>query len=728
MTKNRLMRGAIAPVVFFGTVLVGSQASAAGQNKCQLGGGVKHVVHLQFDNVHLRRDNPNVPSDIEQMPNLLNFLTKNGTVSGNHYTGLISHTAVDLITAMTGLYADRTGIPISNSYRIFDSNGHPTASHSDFVYWTAKDATDNFPVLVSDNGKTAPAPWVAFTRAGCDVGAFSVADIDFETMPGDLATVFGTSSPQYASVVSQLASANAATRSLPVANWEGIAIHCAQGSPRCASGAPDVLADETGGYNGFNALYGSINVQPSISPSGPVVDLDGKVITDSYGNPGFPAFNPTATQTLGYVATMLEAGVPVVYGYIQPTHDQRGISSDTTHNTFGPGERGYVEQNAIYDAAFGKFFARLKAHGIDETNTIFLVTADENDHFVGGTPSPANCDGVATPCNYVFPGTTTRSVGELTTNFDSVIYSETGVKPAPFLLHADSAPVVYLDGNPGATDPATRAFEQTLAKLTWVNPLPGQNNHNDSLEAYIADRAEMKLLHMLTASPVRNPTLTMFGNEDYYFQTTAGTLATLAPKSDCAAVTTDCVYLSTTNAWNHGDVQKDIVRTWFGLAGPGVKRLGRDDTVFSDHTDLRPTLMTLVGLMDDYVHDGRVLVEKIDRSALPSSLMTSAFEDSAFVKLARAYKQLNAPLGALGKASLLLSTRSINGGDAGYLAYLSSMDNLTAQRNALALEIKTVLDKAEFQRQRVDEEYAERLIERATRLVDRVRDSESARR
>ena len=35
---------------------------------------IKHVVHIQFDNVHLRRDNPNVPSDLEQMPNLLNFM------------------------------------------------------------------------------------------------------------------------------------------------------------------------------------------------------------------------------------------------------------------------------------------------------------------------------------------------------------------------------------------------------------------------------------------------------------------------------------------------------------------------------------------------------------------------------------------------------------------------------------------------------------------------------
>ena len=34
-----------------------------------------------FDDVHLRRDNPNVLSDMEQMPNLLNFLLDNGLLS-----------------------------------------------------------------------------------------------------------------------------------------------------------------------------------------------------------------------------------------------------------------------------------------------------------------------------------------------------------------------------------------------------------------------------------------------------------------------------------------------------------------------------------------------------------------------------------------------------------------------------------------------------------------------
>ena len=43
-------------------------------------GRIQHVVYIEFDNVHFTRDNPNVPSDLEQMPNLLNFITQHGTM------------------------------------------------------------------------------------------------------------------------------------------------------------------------------------------------------------------------------------------------------------------------------------------------------------------------------------------------------------------------------------------------------------------------------------------------------------------------------------------------------------------------------------------------------------------------------------------------------------------------------------------------------------------------
>ena len=62
--------------------LAGAAPAFAGS--CQLASnvhGVKHIVYIQFDNVHLRRDNPNVASDLEQMPNLLHFLEQKARFS-----------------------------------------------------------------------------------------------------------------------------------------------------------------------------------------------------------------------------------------------------------------------------------------------------------------------------------------------------------------------------------------------------------------------------------------------------------------------------------------------------------------------------------------------------------------------------------------------------------------------------------------------------------------------
>jgi hypothetical protein len=582
-------------IVFLGAV---SQSASAG---CQLnspGGRVKRVINIVFDNVHLRRDNPNVPSDLEQMPNLLNFLQNNGTVSGNHHTPLISHTAHDIVTALTGVYGDRSGIPVANSYGFFKPNGSVSFSSS-FLYWTALGG-DGKPQMLDEQGKTAPAPWVAYTRAGCDVGAFSVANIEFERVPDDVTTFYGPGSPVDLAVRAKLASPSAATRQQPTTDYLGIAIHCAIGSPLCNSSlaANDPLPDEPNGYNGFKGLFGNINVQPVISPSGPVKDLDGNVIADGFGRPGFPnGFSPLATQSLGYAATMLEAGVQVVYLYIADAHDNR-----FAFGTFGPGEAGYVAQLKQYDTAFGKFFARLAADGITKDNTLFVVTPDENDHFVGGAPTPANCDGVNVPCTYA-PG----QVGEIDALINRLLITQRA-NNTTFSVHSDDAPTVYINGNPAPTDAVTRTMEHDLDALVATNPITG---NTDKLSRLLADQAEMKLLHMVTASPARTPTMTMFGNDNYFFETANG--------GACASQS-DCVFVGAGFAWNHGDFQKQITRAWVAMVGPGVQQLGRNDEVFTDHADVRPTIMALLGLKDDYVHEGRVVAEWMHSRALPDGI------------------------------------------------------------------------------------------------------------
>jgi arylsulfatase A-like enzyme len=715
--------GVATPLLFGAALLVGQSATAEAACSLQSAGGkIKHVVHIQFDNVHLRRDNPNVPSDLEQMPNLLNFFQNNGTVSGNHHTPLISHTATDILTVLTGAYGDRTGVPVANSYGFFRADGS-VGFTSSFLYWTAL-AGDNKPELINENGTTFPAPWVPFTRAGCDVGAFSIANMEFESLPADVRTVFGTGSPEDSAVTAALAlprtPANAAARQAPNTDYLGIAVHCAIGSPLCnnSHARADVLPDEPRGYAGFKALFGNVNVAPTICAAVPhgcdshgnVKDTDGGVIADAYGRPGFPnLFSPLPRQSLGYGAAMLEAGIPVVYIYLADAHDRNPVPLDPTTNlpgpshAFGAGEAEYVAQLKAYDVAFGKFFARLAADGITKDNTLFVMTADENDHFVGGAASPANCDGIHVPCTYA-------QIGEINTFLDRLLLTQRN-NTTPFDIHFDDAPTFYIHGNPGPTDPLTRTMERDVDALRVTNPITGRV---EKINAFLADRAEMDLLHMITASPARSPSFTMFGNPDY-FNTTSS--ATTGQGMDCSKAPA-CVSENPGFAWNHGDVQQDITRTWFGIVGPGVQHFGRDDRVFSDHTDLRPTMIALAGLKDDYAHDGRVLIEFLDDHALPRSLRGN----ENFLELAQVYKQLNAPLGSVGLNSLRFANQSILGSDAGYAKFLTTMSDITAQRDALATEIKTALDAAAFDNQRIDEHQEDQLVRRARKMIDRVED------
>src|SRR5436305_7732360 len=98
---------------------------------------------------------------------------------------------------------------------------------------------------------------------------------------------------------------------------------------------PDPLPDEPRGYTGFQGLFGAKYVNPVISPNGPVTTVDGSApITDPQGRPGFPGFDGmSAANTLGYVADMQEAGVPVTFSYISDAHDKH-----PTGPSYGPGE------------------------------------------------------------------------------------------------------------------------------------------------------------------------------------------------------------------------------------------------------------------------------------------------------------------------------------------------------------------------------------------------------
>jgi hypothetical protein len=728
--------------------------SETGTAGCQLGNGVSHVVEITFDNVHFFRDNPNVPSDLEMMPNLLNFIEQNGTMLSNNHTPLIAHTANDSLTNYTGLYGDRHGMPVSNSYNTYNADGTTDPAGS-FAYWTdpvfdtastpnpghdtnpsmvyspVPPATANPPVAPNT---ITPAPWVPFTRAGCNVGDVSTANMVLENTAVDIPKVFGPSSPENA----QLTADADRYKDAEVADYVGVGVHCAQGAAICANASgtkfgqnapsptavPDILPNEPGGYNGYQMLMGhrylapqlgagtpslSHNGFPVTNSQGNLVDLSGAQINGAYLNnkPGFPGFGPiNAAQSLAYVADMQENGVPVTQAYIADVHGNNNpqlAACASAPSALGPGDPCYVAQAKFYDDSFKTFFQRLAADGITPANTEFIVTADEGDHVAGANvgravqPTPPNCNGITTACTY--PAGT---FGELNTNVTGLLATEKG-NTTPFTLHADSAPQFYVIGNPAPNSPVVRQLDRDVATLTANNPYSG--NPNEQITNYLADPLEEGILHIVNADPARTPTLTQFAKPDYF---------EYAGSKNCSS---PCVSVNSAYAYNHGDYAAEINTTWLGMVGPGVAHKGVDGLgpangpnsagpnsgnvtvpgsgttgTWTDHTDIRPTLLYLVGLKDDYVGDGRVITEDL-------TSVTPTLSNANVEALATVYKQLNASVGLFGTATLIAATHglaSASPGDATYLVTERELSALATRRDTLATTIKNELFNAEF--------------------------------
>ena len=698
--RRRSVLAALTVVALAAAVVLGvssrsvgtKPAAAAPASGCTFANGIKHVIQIQFDNTHFLRDNGNVPSDLEQMPHLLNFIKGNGTLLTDDHTVLISHTATGILSTQTGVYPDRMGQPVSNSFRYFTPSGASRTGVA-FAYWTAPlfdpagppfppaGQTDLTPEMINENGKIAPAPWVPFTRDGCDVGEVATANTILENTGIDIPSFFGPGSPE---AIQANADSPGASATQTFADYVGLGVHCAQVSAICSASThahADLLPDEPGGYSGFNALMGAKYVDPVIQPNGPMTDLNGNVIQDQNGHVGFPGFDGMeATVSLSWVAQMQEAGIPVTYAYISDAHDAHGTSGNI-HFAYGPGESGYTQQLHDYDHAFEQFFNRLAADGINKSNTLFLFTVDEGDHFVGDQPTPAGCDGVTTPCNY-------NRVGEINADLRRMVLTQFG-DPTNFTVHSDDAPNVYITGNPSQTAPVTRNLEREMSHLSWLNPYTGSVQNNIIVAQ--ADKTEMKTLHMVTADPARTPTFTPFADPDWFFFATGG--AACATPATCASIP---ARTSQSFAWNHGDIQDEIASTWAGYVGPGIRNLGEDNDVWTDHTDHRPTMLTLLGLKDDYQTDGRAVTQIADENALPVSLRV---HHPSLEKLSGTYKQLMASFGSFAMDTLVASSRALasnSPGDQTYTDTENAIASLTSQRDALASQIRAGINSAEF--------------------------------
>ena len=128
-------------------------------------------------------------------------------------------------------------------------------------------------------------------------------------------------------------------------------------------------------------------------------------------------------------------------------------------------------------------------------------------------------------------------------------------------------------------------------------------------------------------------------------------------------------------------------------------------------------MLSLLGLEDSFVHDGRVLFETMDEDALPKRLRG---HKRTLPDLANVYKQINAPFGQLALDSLKISTAALasnTANDAVYSALQNRIAGFTSQRDAIAGDMKAMLNGAAFNDQPFDEVVARQLIAQAQALL-----------
>ncbi len=104
-------------------------------------------------------------------------------------------------------------------------------------------------------------------------------------------------------------------------------------------------------------------------------------------------------------------------------------------------------------------------------------------------------------------------------------------------------------------------------------------------------------------------------------------------------------------------------------------------------------MLSVLGLSDSYVLDGRVITQALQPSGYSANLGANL---STIETLGDEYKQINSPFDVFGQCILNVSTVALQADDATYASLESSITSLTTQRDALATTIKSALAGAEF--------------------------------
>ena len=468
------------------------------------------------------------------MPHLLNFIKGNGTLLTNDHTVAdLAHGDRDPDLAHRRL--SRTGW--ASRSRTASATSRPTGTTRtgvSFAYWTAPlfDPAGSrrptpTPEMINENGKIAPAPWVPYTRAGCDFGAVATANTILENTAIDIPTVFGAGSPEARRGRAPNPGAGASPTSSASASTARRARRSAR---RRTTARPDLLPDEPGGYSRLQRpLRREVRRPGRSSRRGPMTDLNGNVDPgrdrarrlprlrrdggDGLARPGSRRCRRPASRSRTRTSRTRTTATAPPATSTSPTAPARPATCSSCRTT----------TRRSRSSSTGS-----RPTGSTRSNTLFVFTVDEGDHFVGDAPTPAGCDGVTTPCTYNRVGEINadlrRMIRHAVRRHDAVLGALRRRADRVRQRHSPAARI----RRPGRPQPRARDAPAELAEPVHRR---GRERHHGRARGPV----EMKTLHMVTADPFRTPTFTPFADPDWFFFATAGS-ATCATPAACASI------------------------------------------------------------------------------------------------------------------------------------------------------------------------------------------------
>ena len=414
---------------------------------------------------------------------------------------------------------------------------------------------------------------------------------------------------------------------------------------------------------------------------------------------------------------MQEAGVPVTFAYISDAHDCHGVAGEI-HHAYGPGEAGYVQQLAGLRQGLRRLLHPPEERRDHEGQHAVRV------HRRGRRPLRRHAAGQRrVRRRHARRAPTPRHVTEVNGDLKRLVAtynaSHGTAATTNFSVHSDMAPNVYITGNPardsadgadaragdvrhGGDESATRANSRTCSS-PW--PIRSRRTSSTWSPPTRRERRRSRRSRRATTSSTRSST-TPCANNDL----------------NCVSCRRRSAAANQSFAWNHGGIQPEIrddVDRAGSAPGSRSKTARADDGCWTDHTDIRPTMLALLGLKDTYVSDGRVVTEFLKGDATPKALNGTRQDVE---ELGAAYKQIIASFGQFSLDTLCGvdgRAREHIAGDTTYTATETALQSSARTATRSPAQIRMALWNAEFNGQEIDEKQAKDWIEQANDLLDR---------